>query len=91
MKVDIPRKSQARIRLVRRIISRIVFVAAIAGISWYVSGLEPADPPGRPGSGIYRYRETRQYEPGGAGPGQTGSASLGDFFAFARVPVCVLA
>lgn len=43
--MDIPRKSQARIRLLRRILSGIFIVAAIAGISWYVSGLEPADPP----------------------------------------------
>jgi HlyD family secretion protein len=43
--VDIPRKSQAHIRLIRRIISGFVIIAAIIGISWYVSKLEPADPP----------------------------------------------
>ncbi len=43
--MDIPRKSQARLRLIRRIIFSIIALGAIGGISWYVSQLEPADPP----------------------------------------------
>jgi HlyD family secretion protein len=43
--LDIPRKSQARLRLIRRIIFSIIALGAIGGISWYVSQLEPADPP----------------------------------------------
>ncbi len=43
--MDIPRKSQARLRLIRRIIFSIIGLGAIGGISWYVSQLEPADPP----------------------------------------------
>lgn len=42
--MDIPRKSKVWTRLVRRIISSMVALAAIGGISWYVWQLEPADP-----------------------------------------------
>jgi HlyD family secretion protein len=42
--MDIPRKSQARRRLIRRIGLGIILVGAIGGISWYVSRLKPADP-----------------------------------------------
>jgi HlyD family secretion protein len=43
--VDIPRKSQARLRLIRRIIYAVIVLCAIGGISWYVSRLKPAAPP----------------------------------------------
>jgi HlyD family secretion protein len=43
--VDIPRKSQARLRLIRRIVYGVIFLGAIGGISWYVSRLKPAAPP----------------------------------------------
>jgi HlyD family secretion protein len=42
--MDIPRKSQARRRLVKRIVYGIIFLGAIGGISWYVFRLKPADP-----------------------------------------------
>ena len=42
--MDIPRKSKVWTRLVRRIISSMIALAAIGGISWYVWQLEPADP-----------------------------------------------
>jgi len=42
--MDIPRKSQARRRLIQRIALGIILVGAIGGISWYVSRLKPADP-----------------------------------------------
>jgi HlyD family secretion protein len=42
--VDIPRKSQARSRLIRRIIYGVIFLGAVSGISWYISRLEPAAP-----------------------------------------------
>jgi HlyD family secretion protein len=42
--MDIPRKSQARKRLIRRILYSLILVGAIGGISWYISGLEPAAP-----------------------------------------------
>ncbi len=40
--VDIPRKSQARVRLIRRIIYGVVLLCAIGGIWWYISRLKPA-------------------------------------------------
>ncbi len=43
--VDIPRKSQARRRLILRILSGVIVLCAIGGISWYVSRLKPAAPP----------------------------------------------
>lgn len=43
--VDIPRKSQARLRLIRRILYSVIILCAIGGISWYVSRLKPAAPP----------------------------------------------
>lgn len=42
--VDIPRKSQARLRLIRRICFGVIALGAIGGISWYVSRLKPAAP-----------------------------------------------
>lgn len=42
--MDIPRKSQARLRLIRRTIIGLVALGAIGAISWYVSRLEPAAP-----------------------------------------------
>ncbi len=42
--MDIPRKSQARRRLIQRIVYGIIFLGAIGGISWYVFRLKPADP-----------------------------------------------
>jgi HlyD family secretion protein len=42
--MDIPRKSQARRRMVMRIIYGILVLGAIGGITWFVSGLKPADP-----------------------------------------------
>jgi len=42
--VDIPRKSQARVRLIRRTIIGLVALGVIGAISWYVSRLEPAAP-----------------------------------------------
>jgi HlyD family secretion protein len=43
--VDIPRKSQARLRLIRRIIYGVVALCVIGAITWYVSKLKPAAPP----------------------------------------------
>jgi HlyD family secretion protein len=43
--VDIPRKSRARLRLIRRIFYSVIVLCAIGGISWYVSRLKPAAPP----------------------------------------------
>jgi HlyD family secretion protein len=42
--MDIPRKSQARRRLIQRIGLGIILLGAVGGISWYVSRLKPADP-----------------------------------------------
>jgi HlyD family secretion protein len=42
--MDIPRKSQARKRLVRRILLGVLLVGAVAGISWYLQRLQPAAP-----------------------------------------------
>src|SRR5512144_2391706 len=42
--MDIPRKSQARRRLIRRIVYGIIVLGAVGGISWYVMRLKPADP-----------------------------------------------
>ncbi len=42
--MDIPRQSQARRKLIKRIAYGIIFVGAIGGISWFVSRLKPADP-----------------------------------------------
>ena len=42
--MDIPRKSQARKRLVRRVLVAIILIGAIAGISWYLHRLQPAAP-----------------------------------------------
>ena len=42
--VDIPRKSQARLRLLRRILYGAIVLCAIGGISRYVSRLKPAAP-----------------------------------------------
>jgi HlyD family secretion protein len=42
--MDIPRKSQARKRLIRRIIYGIILIGAVGGISWYLKGLAPAAP-----------------------------------------------
>jgi HlyD family secretion protein len=42
--MDIPRKSQARRRLIQRIALGVIVLGAIGGISWYVSRLKPADP-----------------------------------------------
>jgi HlyD family secretion protein len=42
--MDIPRKSQARKRLIKRICYSVIILGAIAGISWYVARLKPADP-----------------------------------------------
>jgi HlyD family secretion protein len=42
--MDIPRKSQARKRLIRRALITVVLIGAIAGISWYLQRLQPAAP-----------------------------------------------
>jgi HlyD family secretion protein len=42
--MDIPRKSHARLRLIRRILYVAIILAAVGGISWYVSRLKPAAP-----------------------------------------------
>jgi HlyD family secretion protein len=42
--VDIPRRSQARIRWIRRIFCGVIVLCAVSGISWYVSRLKPAAP-----------------------------------------------
>jgi len=42
--MDIPRKSQARKRLVRRILLGVLLLGAVAGISWYLQRLQPAAP-----------------------------------------------
>ncbi len=42
--MDIPRKSQARKRLIRRIIFGIILAGSIGGISWYLRRLAPAAP-----------------------------------------------
>ena len=42
--VDIPRRSQARIRLIRQILYGVVVLSAIFSIGWYVSRLKPAAP-----------------------------------------------
>ena len=42
--MDIPRKSQARLRWIRRIVVGVILLGAIGGLSWYVSRLKPAAP-----------------------------------------------
>ena len=43
--MDIPRKEKTRFRRVmRRVVPAVVILAAIGGISWYTSGLKPAEP-----------------------------------------------
>ena len=42
--VDIPRKPQARLRLIRRILYGVITLSAISGAGWYISQLEPAAP-----------------------------------------------
>jgi HlyD family secretion protein len=42
--VDIPRKSQARLRLIRRTLYGLIVLSAISGAGWYVSHLKPAAP-----------------------------------------------
>src|SRR5512136_1983120 len=42
--MDIPRKSQARRRLIKRIVYGIIILGGAGGISWYVMRLKPADP-----------------------------------------------
>ncbi len=42
--VDIPRKSQARLRLIRRILYGVIALSALSGAGWYVSRLKPAAP-----------------------------------------------
>jgi HlyD family secretion protein len=42
--MDIPRKSQARKRLVRRILLGVLLLGSVAGISWYLQRLQPAAP-----------------------------------------------
>jgi HlyD family secretion protein len=42
--MDVPRKSYARLRLIRRILYGAIVLAAVGGISWYVSRLKPAAP-----------------------------------------------
>jgi HlyD family secretion protein len=42
--VDIPRESNTRLRLIRRIIGGVVLLGAIGGISWYIWHLKPASP-----------------------------------------------
>ncbi len=42
--MDIPRKSQARKRLIRRALIGVVLLGAIGGISWYLQRLQPAAP-----------------------------------------------
>ena len=42
--VDIPRKSQARLRLIRRIMYGVIALLALSGAGWYVSRLKPAAP-----------------------------------------------
>jgi len=44
VEMDIPRKINARLRLIRRILYGFILVGAVGGISWYVSRLEPAAP-----------------------------------------------
>jgi HlyD family secretion protein len=40
--MDIPRKSQVRLRWIRRIVLGAILLGAIGGLSWYVSRLKPA-------------------------------------------------
>ncbi len=42
--MDIPRKSQARKRLIKRIIYSVIVLGGIAGLSWYLRRLQPAAP-----------------------------------------------
>lgn len=42
--VDIPRKSQKRQRLVRRIVYSVIILGAVGAIGWYLWRLEPAAP-----------------------------------------------
>jgi HlyD family secretion protein len=42
--MDIPRKSQARLRWIRRIVLGVILLGAVGGLSWYVSRLKPAVP-----------------------------------------------
>jgi HlyD family secretion protein len=43
--VDIPRKSQARMRLIRRSLIGVIVLSATGGVSWYLWRLKPAAPP----------------------------------------------
>jgi HlyD family secretion protein len=42
--VDIPRKSQSRLRWIRRILYSVIALSAISGTGWYISQLESAAP-----------------------------------------------
>ncbi len=42
--MDIPRKSQARKRLIKRIIYGVIVLGGVAGLSWYLRRLQPAAP-----------------------------------------------
>jgi HlyD family secretion protein len=42
--MDIPRKSQARKRLIKRIIYLVIVLGALGGLSWYLRRLQPAAP-----------------------------------------------
>ncbi len=42
--MDIPRKSQARLRWIKRIVVSVILVGAMGGLSWYISHLKPAAP-----------------------------------------------
>lgn len=42
--VDIPRKSQTRFRLIRRIVFGVIALSVISGAGWYIYQLEPAAP-----------------------------------------------
>ncbi len=42
--MDLPRKSQSQLRLMRRILYAVIVLCAVSGVSWYVSRLKPAAP-----------------------------------------------
>ncbi|MBN1568062.1 MAG: HlyD family efflux transporter periplasmic adaptor subunit [Acidobacteria bacterium] len=42
--MDIPRKSQARLRWIKRIVISVILLGSISGLIWYVSRLKPAAP-----------------------------------------------
>jgi HlyD family secretion protein len=42
--MDIPRKSQTKLRWIRRVIVGLVLFGAVGGISWYTAHLKPASP-----------------------------------------------